>query len=230
MRKKGIIEEHGINDMPFNWINENEWNKIVYQKWHSMLVRVYSDKFHETNPTYIDCTLQLELHWLSYFVENIAEIDGYNFNEFVQRKLVLDKDVKSNGKNKEYSIENCTFISNSENSKQAMKTRDYFEIKGENNPNWGKQLSEETRKKISEANKGKKMSETARNKISKATKGKNNPRARKVAQYNKNGELIRIWDYIKQASVELSVDYFSIVQCCRGKNKTAGGFIWRYVN
>jgi len=48
-------------------------------------------------------------------------------------------------------------------------------LKGEKPSNYGKHLSEETKKKISEANKGKKPSEEHRRKISEALKGKNHP-------------------------------------------------------
>ena len=77
--------------------------------------------------------------------------------------------------------------------------------------------------------------------------GKNNPRAKKVAQYDLNGNLIKIWDYIKQASDELGFSRQSINNCCKfweincnkeewfkthKKNpcKCAGGFIWKYYN
>lgn len=41
-------------------------------------------------------------------------------------------------------------------------------------------------------------------------------------------EIIKIWDYIKEASGSLNIAGTSISACCRGKRKTAGGFIWRY--
>ena len=59
--------------------------------------------------------------------------------------------------------------------------------------------------------------------------GKNHPNAKKVAQCDKQGNLIRIWDYIKQASEELGINNNSICSCCKGKYKSAGGYIWRYV-
>ena len=34
----------------------------------------------------------------------------------------MDKDIKSNGKNKCYCLEECVFITNEENAKQARKT------------------------------------------------------------------------------------------------------------
>ena len=130
--KNTIVQEKGINDMPYGWRKENEWNEMVYRKWSSCLQRVYSENFHNKDKSYINSTLQLEMHWLSYFAEHIKEIDGYDEKKLLNGELVLDKDIKSNGKNNEYSIENCMFVSVSENSKQANKNRNYTSITGEN--------------------------------------------------------------------------------------------------
>ena len=62
-----------------------------------------------------------------------------------------------------------------------------------------------------------------------------NPYAKKVAQYEYNektkekGELIKIWNYIGEASVELKINWGNISSCCRGRLKSAGGFVWEYV-
>ena len=61
-------------------------------------------------------------------------------------------------------------------------------------------------------------------------KSSTNSRALKVIQYSLNNEFIKEWEYIKQASEELGVCYSSIINCCKGKRKTAGGFIWKYQN
>ena len=47
--------------------------------------------------------------------------------------------------------------------------------KGEKNPNYGKHLSEETKRKICEANKGKPKSDEAKKRMREAKKGENNP-------------------------------------------------------
>ena len=86
---------------------------------------------------------------------------------------------------------------------------------GKDNPMYGKHHSDETKQKMSEARKGKFV-------------GENHPRAKRVVQYDKQGNLIKIWDYAKQASKELNIDVASIIKCCKGKNKSCGGFIWRY--
>ena len=195
----GIIQEKGINDMPKGWAKKTEWNYKVYNRWKSMLERVYEEKYHNKQPTYINATLQLEMHWLSYFVEHFKEIDGYDEEKFLKGELELDKDIKSNGTNKEYSIENCMLVSKSINSKQANKTRDYSNIKKERNGMYNVRRF-----------------------------GENNPRALKVIQYDKQGNIIKIWDYIKQASLELKIKDSNISECCKGKRKSAGGFIWKY--
>lgn len=51
---------------------------------------------------------------------------------------------------------------------------------------------------------------------------------KKIEQYDKQGNLIKTYSCIKQAEDELHIDGSSISKCCKGKRKTAGGFIWRY--
>lgn len=40
--------------------------------------------------------------------------------------------------------------------------------------------------------------------------------------------FIKEWENAKQASKELNINYASINNCCRGKQNTAGKFIWKY--
>ena len=71
-------------------------------------------------------------------------------------------------------------------------------------PQLGKHPSEETRKKLSEAKK------------------------RKVIQYDLDGNLLKTFDSIKEAAEYIGAEHSGIGHCCRGKNKTAKGFIWKY--
>lgn len=43
-------------------------------------------------------------------------------------------------------------------------------------------------------------------------------------------KLIKKWNYIREAGKELNINNANIVSCCKNKRKTAGGFVWRYVN
>ena len=133
-----MVEGKGFNDMPRGWARENEWNKKVYKKWHDMLRRCYSKGYHEIRPTYIGCKVCDDWLILSNFVKDFKLIDGYDETKFLNGELQLDKDIKSNGHNKEYSLENCILINHSENIKQAMRTRDNSYLQNENNPMWNK--------------------------------------------------------------------------------------------
>lgn len=49
-----------------------------------------------------------------------------------------------------------------------------------------------------------------------------------VEQYNKNEVLMAVFDSIKQASAKTGINHSGISNCCNNKQKTAGGFIWRF--
>lgn len=51
---------------------------------------------------------------------------------------------------------------------------------------------------------------------------------RKIIQYDKSMNSIKEWDSIVEASNELNMTRANIIQCCRGKQKSAGGYTWRY--
>lgn len=87
----------------------------------------------------------------------------------------------------------------------------------------GRKLSQETKNKIAEGNRGRVVSEETKEKISEANKGKT---CRQVLCIETNV----IYDSIQDASKFIRKDCSSISKCCRGKQKTCGGFHWRYVD
>jgi hypothetical protein len=65
--------------------------------------------------------------------------------------------------------------------------------------------------------------------MQKPLKGKNSPRSKPVIQYSKNNIYIKEWNSIHEATRELCFkDISNIVACCKGRRKSAYGFIWRY--
>lgn len=75
------------------------------------------------------------------------------------------------------------------------------------------------------------FSEETRTKMSKShadVSGKNNPSAKPVIQLSLSGEVIEEYDYAKLAAKKYNLDLSSIIKCCRGKQKTCGGFRWAY--
>lgn len=49
-----------------------------------------------------------------------------------------------------------------------------------------------------------------------------------IIQFSKDGEFIRKWNSAMDVHRELGINQNCICQCCKGKYKTAGGYIWRY--
>ena len=51
-----------------------------------------------------------------------------------------------------------------------------------------------------------------------------------IIQYTQTGTFIQLYDSIIDAATINNIDQSSITKCCKGKQKTAGGFIWRYAS
>ena len=202
-----MVYGHGINNMPKGWTRANNKNHKIYQTWQNMLKRCYSEKEHKKYPTYKGCTVCKRWLLLSNFIEDYKMIDGYNENKFFKGELCLDKDIKSNGKNKEYSLENCLWVTNAENVRQATKTRDNSYLYGRT--------------------------------------GENHSNSVKVAQYDKQENLIKIWNGSHEIKRELGINQGNVIACCRfwemncdkeewfkirkdNPRKCVSGYIWKY--
>ena len=51
---------------------------------------------------------------------------------------------------------------------------------------------------------------------------------KKVLQFNKKMEFIKEWNSMTEAWRVCNVHKNNIMRCCQGKQKTAGGYIWKY--
>lgn len=108
-----------------------------------------------------------------------------------------------------------------------------------------RKITDETRRKISQANKGRVMSQEFRDKLSERFRGSNNPnygksiseeqrkriletRKRKpILQYDLEGNFIKEWSSKKEA-VRAGYQEYCIWRCCNNKSKTHRNFIWKY--
>ena len=108
---------------------------------------------------------------------------------------------------------------------------------GEKNPNYRKHITEEQKRKISESRKGKycgknspmwgkHRNDETRIKISKA----HDKRKITVSQYTIEGVFIASYESIHEAQRLTNIDRATISRCCKGIQKTAGGFKWAYKN
>ena len=87
--------------------------------------------------------------------------------------------------------------------------------------------SEATKQAISDAMKGVPLSEAHKQALSEAHKGVG---AKKVLQFTKSGEFVREWPSAMEAQRELGIAHNNICACCKGKYKSAGGYVWRYAS
>ena len=144
-----------------------------------------------------------------------------------------------------------------EEAKQKMSESKKEMYKGEGHPFYGKNLEEEHKQKISETlknkyhegylnpNKGKHLSEEQKAKLRKANSGKNSgwygkhhteEQKRKIGESNKGKRQKPVYCYELNEirlnatlwSEELNICYTNILKCCRGKQKTCGGYHFRW--
>ena len=86
-------------------VSENGKHTKCYKTWHSMLQRCYDKKYHEKQPTYIDCKVCEEWHNF----QNFARWFYNNYYEIYGERMNLDKDILCKG-NKVYSRDTCIFV------------------------------------------------------------------------------------------------------------------------
>lgn len=55
------------------------------------------------------------------------------------------------------------------------------------------------------------------------------PNMRKVAQYDLEGNLLKVWKSQKEAERQLGISQPNIYKVCAGKREKAGGYKWKYI-
>ncbi len=115
-------------------------------------------------------------------------------------------------------------------------------LKGRTSPNKNNFLSLESKRKMSNSHKGKIQLSETKKKISLANKktwkerdksskrkGISNSKLFKIIlQFDLEGNFLKEWVGIKNTSEILNIYEDGIINCCKGKQKTCGGFIWKY--
>lgn len=98
--------------------------QYIYNKWRKMISRCYNEKdgkfknYGANNVTVCD-----RWHCFKNFYDDFSKIDGYD----PDINQSLDKDIKSKRDKKIYSLETCTLLSASKNSKEMKnRTSPYF--------------------------------------------------------------------------------------------------------
>ena len=96
-----------------------------------------------------------------------------------------------------------------------------------------KKMSDETKLKMSKSRKGllagNKNPMYGRHETNPAYGkfGKEHPASKKVYQYDLLGNFIKEWDCLSEVQRHLNILVTHITACCNGRQKTAGGYIWK---
>lgn len=59
-------------------------------------------------------------------------------------------------------------------------------------------------------------------------KRKTNQKVKAIKQYRIDGSYVASYPSINNAARTLNIKHYNIIACCKGKRKTAGGYIWKY--
>lgn len=122
-----------------------------------------------------------------------------------------------------------------------IKEREMIEKYRTNDPEYGYNIcsggagftgghhSADTRERIAKKLKEYEITEEHRRHLSESKIGVDHPRAKRVYQLTKDGELVKEWDYMQQACEALGIRKENVSACCRGLRPSAGGYKWTYV-
>ena len=140
---------------------------------------------------------------------NYKVLEYYGIDKLDERERYYIElyDTINNGYNCESGGNENKIVS--DESKQKMSEVKKGKYCGKNSPMWGKHRNDETRIKISKAHDKRKIT---------------------VSQYTIEGVFIASYESIHEAQRLTNIDRATISRCCKGIQKTAGGFKWSYKN
>lgn len=204
-----------------------------------------------------DILIEREAYWIEYY-GGINGITVYNMLSSVDGHIQETRDKIHNTLHTKYlSMEHPTkgrIVSEEErlrmsNSRKGRKHSDITKEKirqsnlgkhlsdetkekirqskiGRPGPTRGRHLSDEHKAKIRKSHLGTKLSSATRKKLSEQ---RFNRPGRYVMQMSSTGECIDIYDSLTKAFRATGVNKACICEVCRGNQKHAGGFLWKYI-
>ena len=204
-------------------------NKVYIGKTKNCRYNNHKKKFGDK----IKYTILEEIPSLSY---NLWEpLESYWIEQFRQWGFEVMNKRKKGGSGPEYQTEETKqkIKQKTTGHKKSHDTKTKMSLSHK-----GKLLSKETKEKISLSNKGKIFSHSHIENLKKghSLKDRNFYRSmewlnnikKPILQYDLEGNFIRTWDSIKEASESLGVNRIGISHCLLGNQKTAYNYIWKY--
>lgn len=115
LKKGNVISPYDKTQYNIGYLGEGIYSHKshpkIYNHWHDMIRRCYSEEYLSKHPTYIGCTVCEEWHNFQNFAQWYEEY----YYEVPNETMCLDKDILIKG-NKEYNPETCIFVPHKINS------------------------------------------------------------------------------------------------------------------
>lgn len=231
-------------------------NKLNNMKYVGKCVRSVSEstKYYGSG---IHITASISKHGIDNFTKEILEDCIIDKTYLAEREKYWIKELNTkspNGYNLTDGGDGCQGMT--EETKEKIRQKNKLFV-GENSSRYGKKNTEEHNEAIKKWNTGKNVSIETREKIRQNQIGKprpkevmkktrqtnigrkhseewtrkvreNQPHALKISQFTKDGKFIADYPSAIEAYRVTGVNNTSISNCCKGRSKSAGGYIWRF--
>jgi group I intron endonuclease len=208
MNKIYALKDPISDDIRYIGKTKNDLKKRLYEH---CTIRNLKEKNHKNN--WIKSLLKLNHRPVIILIEEVVDSD------WQEREIYWIEFYKNIGNN----LTNGT--NGGDGGNGAKRSKDYIErlidIKRKNGT---LTRSDECRKRISESHKGKKLSKDHSDKLTAYGEGKK----KKIVQYDKDGNFIKIWDGIRMCARELNIKHEGIIRCLNNTQKYYKDYIWKY--
>ena len=176
-----------------------------------------------------------------YCCEDLSLIENYDLAINDPTQTWFCHHILGEQYSRQYLIDNNLYESRPANELRFVTHAEHDRLHKQGVPK-----SEATKQKMSDAKKGVPLSEAHKQAISDALTGVPRPdlkgvplseehkkaigdaNSKKILQYTKSGQFIREWPSATEAQRELGIAKSGISKCCKGKYKSAGGYVWKY--
>ena len=207
------------------WSNGSGYKKNFY--FYRAIQKYGWDSFQHTilfEGLTLDEAKAIEIHLIKEW--NLTDKQfGYNLREGGDGSFTIESRMKMSASRIGNKNSVGRVITDEQRNKISNTLKAYYSTHP--NPFEGKHHNEEVKAKL----RAREFTAETRVRMSKNhanVSGKANPSAKPVVQLSTSGEVIKRYEYASQAAKELSLDLSTIIKCCRGKNKTCGGYRWAY--
>ena len=177
--------------------------------------------------------------WEDYTIDNYGNVFSKRKNKYLKQsinkngycKVALQKDKYK----KIYSVHRLvaqTFLENPNNLPQVNHIDGDKKNNNENNLEWctaKHNMNEAVRIGLFDRCKKIQRKNAIKNNLGKNHVYANEVTKKKIGQYDKNDNLIKIYESISEASRQTGINIMSISCCANKKRKSGGGYLWHFV-